>query len=313
MLLSWAVPKGPTLDPDARRMAVRVEDHPLDFFDFEGVIPVGEYGGGDVIVWDWGTWRPTRRGDPLEAVAAGSLHFDLRGTKLAGHFVLIRRRVHGAREKWLLVHKHDTSAVAGWSAEDHPRSVKSGRTNDDVLAAPAAIWTANRVRGMAVGDFGNGSGQAITRTQVGPSGEERLMPRAWSDKRERQYEHIKDSALERGESEDVAEEIAARTVNKERARAGEARESSRSSTDDISSGRRGGLRSHQGSGGRTRDQLYNEARQQRHQGPIEDEQGRTRTSRRPLRRSNRHAGSPARLRGPMGGVRGLHDQRGIHH
>ena len=99
MLLSWAVPKGPTLDPDVRRMAVRVEDHPLDFFDFEGVIPAGEYGGGDVIVWDWGTWRPTRRGDPLEAVAAGSLHFDLRGTKLAGHFVLIRRRVHGARGK----------------------------------------------------------------------------------------------------------------------------------------------------------------------------------------------------------------------
>ena len=86
------------------------------------------------------------------------------------------------------------------------------------------------------------------------------MPRAWSDQRERQYEHIKDSALERGESEDTAEEIAARTVNKERARAGEAKESSRTSTDDISSGRRGGLRSHKGAGGRTRDQLYNEAR-----------------------------------------------------
>ena len=86
------------------------------------------------------------------------------------------------------------------------------------------------------------------------------MPRAWSKKRERQYEHIKDSALERGEDEDTAEEIAARTVNKERARAGEAKQSSRSSTDDISSGRRGGLRSHSGAGGRTRDQLYNEAR-----------------------------------------------------
>ncbi len=87
------------------------------------------------------------------------------------------------------------------------------------------------------------------------------MPqRAWSAKRERQYEHIKDSARERGESEDVAEEIAARTVNKERARHGEAKESSRTSTQDISSGRRGGLRSHRGKGGRTRDQLYNEAR-----------------------------------------------------
>jgi hypothetical protein len=88
------------------------------------------------------------------------------------------------------------------------------------------------------------------------------MPqRAWSDKRERQYEHIKEGLRERGEDEETAEEIAARTVNKERARAGEAKQSSRSSTEDISSGRRGGLRSHRGSGGRTRDQLYNEARE----------------------------------------------------
>ncbi|MCU0310987.1 MAG: hypothetical protein MUE36_08590 [Acidimicrobiales bacterium] len=86
------------------------------------------------------------------------------------------------------------------------------------------------------------------------------MPRSWSEKRERQYDHIKEGLLERGEGEDTAEEIAARTVNKERARAGEAKESSRTSTDDISAGRRGGLRSHRGAGGRTRDQLYNEAR-----------------------------------------------------
>lgn len=88
------------------------------------------------------------------------------------------------------------------------------------------------------------------------------MPQpAWSPKRDRQYEHIKDSLLDRGTSEDKAEEIAARTVNKERARAGEAREASRSSIDDISSSRRGGLRSHRGSGGRTYDQLRNEARE----------------------------------------------------
>ena len=87
------------------------------------------------------------------------------------------------------------------------------------------------------------------------------MPQgAWSDKRERQYKHIKSSLKERGNSEDKAEEIAARTVNKERARAGEAREASRSSIDDISSGRRGGLRSHQGPLGRTKEQLYNEAK-----------------------------------------------------
>jgi hypothetical protein len=85
--------------------------------------------------------------------------------------------------------------------------------------------------------------------------------RGWSEKRERQYEHIKDGLRERGESEDTAAEIAARTVNKERARAGEARQASRTSIEDISSSRRGGLRSHRGPGGRTRDQLYNEARE----------------------------------------------------
>jgi hypothetical protein len=93
------------------------------------------------------------------------------------------------------------------------------------------------------------------------------MPQgAWSDKRERQYDHIKQGLLDRGEDEDTAEEIAARTVNKERARAGEAWEVSRTSTEDISSGRRGGLRSHRGAGGRTRDQLYNEARDKKIKG-----------------------------------------------
>jgi plasmid stabilization system protein ParE len=86
------------------------------------------------------------------------------------------------------------------------------------------------------------------------------MPRAWSDKRERQYEHIKDSLEDRGKPESKAEEIAARTVNKERARSGETKTKSRSSVKDISSGRRGGLRSHKGEGGRTKEQLYNEAR-----------------------------------------------------
>src|SRR5437879_37257 len=89
----------------------------------------------------------------------------------------------------------------------------------------------------------------------------RMPQEAWSQKRDRQYEHIKEGLLERGRDEDTAEEIAARTVNKERARAGEASTASRTSTDDLSSGRRGGLRSHRGSGGRTYEQLYNEARQ----------------------------------------------------
>jgi len=105
------------------------------------------------------------------------------------------------------------------------------------------------------------------------------MPqKAWSGKRERQYEHIKESAQERGASTKRAKEIAARTVNKERARAGEAKTASRTSTDDISSGRRGGLRSHKGSGGRTYDQLYNEARQR-------GVKGRSRMNKRELERA----------------------------
>ncbi len=136
VLASWAVPKGPTLDPDVRRMAVHVEDHPLEYFDFEGVIAAGEYGGGDVIVWDWGTWSLAKGEDPLAAIDAGDLHFDLRGTKLGGRFALIRKKADD--KQWLLVHKHDDAASTGWDPEEHPHSVKSGRTNDELHAAPAA-------------------------------------------------------------------------------------------------------------------------------------------------------------------------------
>lgn len=141
VLLSWAVPKGPTLDPDVRRMAVHVEDHPLEYFDFEGVIPNDEYGAGDVIVWDWGTWSLGKGTDPLKALARGELHFDLVGEKLAGRFALVRTGPAGKKEQWLLIHKHDNHAVEGWDPEDHPASVKSGRTNDEVASAPAATWT----------------------------------------------------------------------------------------------------------------------------------------------------------------------------
>ena len=141
VLVSWAVPRGPTLDPKARQLAVHVEDHPLEYFDFEGVIPKGEYGGGDVVVWDWGTWSLAKPGDPLKAVEKGDLHFDLQGQKLAGRFVLVRRdRDSSGKEQWLLLHKNADHAVPGWDPEEHPRSVKSGLTNDEVAAAPEALW-----------------------------------------------------------------------------------------------------------------------------------------------------------------------------
>ncbi|MGQ0520357.1 MAG: non-homologous end-joining DNA ligase LigD [Actinomycetota bacterium] len=141
VLASWAVPKGPTLDPEARQLAVHVEDHPAEYFDFEGVIPKGEYGGGDVIVWDWGTWRTSNDDDPAAAIERGDLHFDVQGEKLAGHFLLVRRdRGRSGKEQWLLLHKNDEHARPGWDPEEHPRSVKSGRTNEEVAAAPEALW-----------------------------------------------------------------------------------------------------------------------------------------------------------------------------
>ncbi len=152
VLVSWAVPKGPSLDPAVRRMAVHVEDHPLEYFDFEGVIPSRQYGAGDVIVWDWGTWEPeAETPDPAVAVANGELKLRLQGEKLKGRFTIVRtsRRPGAAPttafeddqgEQWLLIHKRDPDAVAGWNAEDHPRSVKSGRTNDEVKANAPAIW-----------------------------------------------------------------------------------------------------------------------------------------------------------------------------
>jgi bifunctional non-homologous end joining protein LigD len=142
VLASWAVPKGPTLDPAARRAAIHVEDHPIEYIDFEGVIPAGEYGGGDVIVWDSGTWLPYGDpADPAEAVASGELHAELHGSKLRGKFVLVRTGQQSSeREQWLLLHKRDPFAVAGWNPEDHPHSVLSGRTNDEVAADPERLW-----------------------------------------------------------------------------------------------------------------------------------------------------------------------------
>ena len=142
VLVSWAVPRGPTLDPDVRRLAVHVEDHPMEYLDFEGVIPSSEYGGGDVIVWDAGIWEP-RESDPAQAVADGTLHAHLYGEKLRGEFVLVRteqRDDGGSKDQWLLIHKHDDAADPGWDAEDHPRSVLSGRTNDEVQADPDRMW-----------------------------------------------------------------------------------------------------------------------------------------------------------------------------
>ncbi|MFF7859887.1 DNA ligase D [Pseudomonas monteilii] len=128
-LKSWAIPKGPSLDPKVRRLAVHVEDHPLDYANFEGSIPEGHYGAGDVIVWDRGVWEP--EGDPREAYAKGKLRFRLQGEKLSGVWNLFRTHLAGKKEQWMLVKSHDGQARSETDysiVEALPDSVLSERT-----------------------------------------------------------------------------------------------------------------------------------------------------------------------------------------
>src|SRR5215471_15228463 len=129
VLLSWAVPKGPSLDPSVKRLATQVEDHPLEYEEFEGVVPPGEYGGGTVMVWDKGTWAPEIP-DVDEALDKGDLKFTLNGTKLKGSWVLVRTRGFGRRERpsWLLIKHRDLFAAKCDITLEAPRSVTSGRT-----------------------------------------------------------------------------------------------------------------------------------------------------------------------------------------
>lgn len=136
VLLSWAVPKGPSLHPAQKRLAVRTEDHPLEYGGFEGVIPQGEYGAGPVLLWDRGTWQPEF--DPHEGLRKGHLSFTLSGEKLRGRFHLVRTRgyPYGERESWLLIKGNDEAAspTAGEIVEELPQSVLSGRTIEEVRA-----------------------------------------------------------------------------------------------------------------------------------------------------------------------------------
>ncbi|MBA3820038.1 MAG: hypothetical protein H0X17_14180 [Deltaproteobacteria bacterium] len=144
VLLSWSVPKGPSLSPTARRLAVRTEDHPLDYADFEGIIPQGQYGGGTVVVWDRGTWEP--EGDPVEAMTKGRLAFRLHGTKLSGTWHLVRTRGDGKHDHWLLFKRRDEAANEVLDiVAAQPESVVTGRTVEQIAAAPDRVWQSNRV------------------------------------------------------------------------------------------------------------------------------------------------------------------------
>jgi bifunctional non-homologous end joining protein LigD len=143
VLKSWAVPKGPSLDPGDKRLAMQVEDHPVSYFDFEGIIPEGNYGAGTVMVWDVGTWQPLSPvpvngkyvpGTDAEAaamLAKGDLKFRLDGKKLKGDFALIKmrgRRPGSKGNEWLLIKKHDDAAVEGYDIDEFDESVLSKRS-----------------------------------------------------------------------------------------------------------------------------------------------------------------------------------------
>src|SRR5512133_495646 len=131
-LRSWAVPKGPSYAPADKRMAVEVEDHPIEYANFEGTIPAGNYGAGAVIVWDRGTWTPV--GDPFEGLEKGKLVFQLSGYKLRGEWTLVRtRRAQGGKQEWLLL-KHRGDAWTGPGRELPQESVLSGRLLEVVAA-----------------------------------------------------------------------------------------------------------------------------------------------------------------------------------
>lgn len=155
VLLSWAVPKGPSLDPNDKRLAMHVEDHPLEYGDFEGVIPPKQYGAGTVMVWDRGTWTPET--DAAQGYAKGRLKFDLDGEKLKGGWNLVKSRggKYGGEQSWLLFKEADEFARLGAEAliaEDRPDSVITGRSLEEIAAAADRVWHSNKSAAANVKD-----------------------------------------------------------------------------------------------------------------------------------------------------------------
>src|SRR6185295_14171422 len=145
VLKSWAVPKGPSLDPLDKRLAMQVEDHPVEYGSFEGIIPKGEYGGGTVMLWDRGTWEPV--GDPRQGLAKGKLVFKLHGEKLHGEWTLVKTFSKDKRgNTWLLIKHKDAEVRKGDNAqflERNATSVASGRTMDEIAANSDKVWKSN--------------------------------------------------------------------------------------------------------------------------------------------------------------------------
>ena len=147
VLASWAVPKGPSRDPAEKRLAMHVEDHPFDYRDFEGIIPPGNYGAGEVIVWDRGTYRLAEGSDPAVEIAAGKIKFTLAGKKLRGMWTLVRIKHRSGEDgdPWLLIKDHDDGVDPDWDIEAHAESVKSGKNLADLAKATSPeTWQSDR-------------------------------------------------------------------------------------------------------------------------------------------------------------------------
>jgi bifunctional non-homologous end joining protein LigD len=149
VMKSWAVPKGPSYDPAVRRLAMEVEDHPIEYNTFEGTIPKGQYGGGTVMLWDRGTYEPESGGaeDALrEGYERGDLKFVLHGKRLQGGWVLVRmRREEGGRAQWLLIKHRDETADAAYDVTaEVTTSVTSGRTMEEIAGRKGRVWNSNR-------------------------------------------------------------------------------------------------------------------------------------------------------------------------
>jgi len=137
-LKSWAVPKGPTLDPGEKRLAMMVEDHPIEYGSFEGVIPKGNYGAGSVMLWDRGTYELLGDASAEEQLARGDFKFRLHGEKITGEFAIVRMK-RGKGNEWLLLKKKDAAAQPGWNTEDHAVSVLTGRTQEEIARGLEAM------------------------------------------------------------------------------------------------------------------------------------------------------------------------------
>jgi bifunctional non-homologous end joining protein LigD len=146
VLKSWAVPKGPSFDTREKRLAMAVEDHPLDYRDFEGIIPAGNYGAGEVIVWDSGTYRLIEGTSTTEQIAKGSVKIELFGKKLHGGFAFVHIKGRGGEENaWLLIKERDDAVDPAWRIEDHNQSVKTGKTVAEYAEDPSAPhWESSR-------------------------------------------------------------------------------------------------------------------------------------------------------------------------